>query len=131
MGLQWLELLVLLNFLYPLLFILMGFVWGKYPQKDMNAGTRCYTSKIARKSQANWDFAQKTAATIFWHNGWVIFCIMCSLRVFTMWAVPKLFDDVYLFWLYEIGIAILIGSIFIHASMHMVNKVVKAFEDSI
>lgn len=57
------QVLLLLNLIFPLVLVLMGFILKKFPVSDMRRHNG-YNTPTSRKSQAHWDYAQKIAPNI-------------------------------------------------------------------
>lgn len=55
---------LLLNFIVPLVMLLVGFLLKKNPVRDMNSHNG-YNTRVSRRSRRHWDYAQSIAPDIF------------------------------------------------------------------
>lgn len=63
---------LLLNLIVPFVMVLVGTLLKKYPISDMNRQNG-YSTPIARKSQAHWEYAQQIAPDIYIRLGKYLF----------------------------------------------------------
>lgn len=85
--------MLLLNFIVPLVMILVGNMLKKHPVTDMRSQNG-YNTPVSRRSQVHWDYAQKFAPEIFIRMGKyllaaeaVLNVVLLLLRVSVNWAL--------------------------------------------
>ena len=77
--------LAVLNFIVPFVMVLVGVVLRRHPATDMRLHPRSgynqdgYSTRVSRRSQAHWDYAQKIAPILFIRLGKYLFVVEAVL----------------------------------------------------
>lgn len=79
----------MLLFLSGIIFITVGYLFHKFPEKEINGGMG-FRTKLSMKNQKNWDFAQKYGFKKMMQLGWIGFILGAIFFVSGTWRLESI-----------------------------------------